>query len=219
MADGVSGASGTTVLHTFFRSSASYRVRIALNLKGLAYSQVSRNFRKDEQRSPEYLALNPQGLVPALEIDGHVLTQSLAICEYLNEVYPDPPLLPRDAAARAKVRAAAQVIACDLHPVQNLTVLQRLRENGLTEDAVTAWAKTTIEGGLKAFDALLPDQASAFCFGDVPGLADVFLVPQLVNARRFGAEIPGLHIPAIESRCLELEAFQRALPENQPDSV
>lgn len=217
MADKTTVSGGEVVLHTFFRSSASYRVRIALNLKGLAYEQVSRNFRKNEQRSPEYLALNPQGLVPSLGIDGEILTQSLAICEYLDEVYPEPPLLPSDAMSRAKVRAAAQVIACDLHPVQNLRVLQQLRENGLDEDAVTAWARVTIEEGLKAFAALLPDPSSPFCFGNQPGLADIFLVPQLVNARRFGAAVPGKHISMIEAHCLELEAFQRALPENQPD--
>lgn len=206
------------ILHGYFRSTASYRVRLALNLKGLSFETVSHHLRKNAQRAPEYLAINPQGLVPALEVSGQVLTQSLAICEFLDEVYPEPPLLPKNPIARAQVRAAAQVIACDIHPIQNLKVLDRLRENGLGQEAVTAWARTTIEEGLAAFDALLPRIGSEFCFGAAPGLADICLVPQLINARRFGAQIASQRILEIESACLELEPFKRSLPEIQPDA-
>jgi maleylpyruvate isomerase len=205
-------------LHGFFRSGASYRVRIALNLKGVAYSDVAHDLRKGEQKSAEYRAINPQGFVPALEIDGATLTQSLAICEYLDEVHPEPALLPADPVLRAKVRAAAQVIACDTHPVQNLKVLARLRALGHDEATVNGWAAQTIEDGFEAFDALIADHAGRYCFGDTATLADVMLVPQLVNARRFGAELRWPRLLAIEAACLELDAFRRAMPESQPDA-
>lgn len=206
------------VLHGYFRSTASYRVRLALSLKGLSYDTVSHHLRRNEQRAQAFLAINPQGLVPVLQVDGQVLTQSLAICEYLDEVYMQSPLLPTDAIDRAHVRAAAQVIACDVHPIQNLKILDRLRQNGLTEEAVKVWARTTIEEGLEAFEALLPETPATFCFGEKPGLADIFLVPQLVNARRFGAAAPSARIAAIEANCLALEEFQRASPDKQPDA-
>jgi maleylpyruvate isomerase len=206
------------ILHGYFRSTASYRVRLALSLKGLGYDSVSHHLRKNEQRAPEYLAINPQGLLPALEVHGQILTQSLAICEYLDETFPLPPLLPADVIGRAHVRAAAQVIACDIHPIQNLKILDRLRQNGLSEAAVTAWARTTIEEGLLAFEALLPDAAGEFCFGPSPGLADICLVPQLVNARRFGVDNTSQRLLDIESSCLALDSFQRSLPELQPDA-
>lgn len=206
------------ILHGYFRSTASYRVRLALSFKGLDYDNVSYHLRKNEQRAPGYLAINPQGLVPVLEVAGQVLTQSLAICEYLDETCPSPPLLPGDPIGRAHVRAAAQVIACDIHPIQNLKILDRLRQNGLSEDAVTAWARATIEEGLEAFEALLPESADRFCFGDAPGLADICLVPQLINARRFGAAASSARIASIEANCLALAEFQRAAPENQPDA-
>lgn len=206
------------ILHSYFRSTASYRVRLALNLKGLSFETVSHHLRKNEQRAPDYLAINPQGLVPALEVSGHVLTQSLAICEFLDEVHPEPPLLPASPLARAQVRAAAQVIACDVHPIQNLKVLDRLRANGLDEAAVKQWARTTIEEGLAAFDVLLPQSNDAFCFGSAPGLADIFLIPQLVNARRFGAQIMSQRILDIEQACLALEPFKQSRPEAQPDA-
>lgn len=206
------------VLHGFFRSGASYRVRIALNLKGIAYRDVAHDLRKGEQKSADYRAINPQGFVPALEIGGATLTQSLAICEYLDEVHPEPALLPADPVLRAKVRAAAQVIACDTHPVQNLKVLARLRALGHDEAAVSGWAAQTIEDGFEAFDALIADHAGRYCFGDTVTLADVMLVPQLVNARRFGAELRWPRLLAIEAACLELDAFRRAMPENQPDA-
>jgi maleylpyruvate isomerase len=199
----------TLTLHGFFRSSATYRVRIALRLKGLSFDYLSYNLRDQEQNAPAYLALNPQGLVPTLMLRDEPLTQSLAICEYLDEVHPAPALLPADPLERAKVRAAAYVIACDVHPVQNLKILNRLRALDVDEDAVQTWARDTIQEGLAAFEALLPAHSGAFCFGEAPGLADICLVPQLVNARRFGVEIRSRRIVAIEASCLELDAFQQ----------
>jgi maleylpyruvate isomerase len=197
-------------LHGFFRSSATYRVRIALDLKGLSFDYLSYNLRDKEQLAPAYVALNPQGLVPTLMLGDQPLTQSLAICEYLDEVHPAPALLPTDPLARAKVRAAAYVIACDIHPVQNLKILNRLRALGQGEDAVNQWARDTIEEGLAAFEALLPVHDGAFCFGDAPGLADICLIPQLVNARRFGVVLTSERILAIESACLAVETFRVA---------
>jgi maleylpyruvate isomerase len=206
------------VLHGFFRSGASYRVRIALNLKGVPYTDAFHHLRKGEHRSPDYLALNPQGLLPALEVDGAVLTQSLAICEYLDEVYPDPALLPADSIRRAKVRAAAQVIACDIHPIQNLKILDRVRALGVGEDKVTGWAVQVIEEGLDSFDRLIADEQGAYCFGDAVTLADICLVPQFVNARRFGVTLRWPRLQAVEEACLALDAFRCAAPENQPDA-
>lgn len=206
------------VLHGYFRSTASYRVRIALNLKGVAYADAFHHLRKGEQRTPGYLTLNPQGLVPALEVDGAVLTQSLAICEYLDETVPGRKLLPGDPIRRAKVRAAAQVIACDIHPVQNLKVLDRLRGLGLSEEQVAGWAAQVIDEGLDAFDRLIVGEEGSYCFGDQVTLADIVLVPQLVNARRFGVELRWPRLLAVEQACLALDAFNRAAPQNQPDA-
>lgn len=214
-------------LHGYFRSSASWRVRIALALKGVAYETVPHSLLKGEQRDPAYLALNPQGLVPALEIDGLLLTQSMAICEYLDETRPSPPLLPADPAGRARVRALAQAIACDLHPLQNLRVLQRVRAlmgdaGAGTGDVGIAWARQTCEEGLDAFAALVGSAQGQgvppFCIGDAPGLADIILVPQLANARRYGAEMRWPHLLAIEARCLALVAFADSAPARQPDA-
>lgn len=207
------------ILHGYFRSTASWRVRIALGLKGLAADQVSHHLRRGEQRAPEYLALNPQGLTPAFVTDdGAILTQSLAICEYLDEVHPEPALLPADPVERAHVRAVAQAIACDIHPVQNLKILQRLRDLGLAEEAVTAWAAQTIEEGLDAVETLLAGGDGRFAFGDAPGLADLCIVPQLGNARRFGVALRWSRLNAIEAACLELDAFKTAAPGAQPDA-
>lgn len=207
------------ILHGYFRSTASWRVRIALALKGREAVQVAHHLRKGEQRAPEYLALNPQGLLPSLVTDdGAVLTQSLAIIEYLDEIAPQPALLPADPVQRAKVRAVAQAVACDIHPVQNLKVLQRLRDLGLSEDQVTGWAAQTIEEGLDATDKLLADQPGPFAFGDAPTLADLCIVPQLGNARRFGVEVRWPRLLALEAACLDLPAFQNAVPGKQPDA-
>ena len=207
------------ILHGYFRSTASWRVRIALGLKELEAVQVIHHLRKGEQRAPEYLALNPQGLLPSFVTDdGAVLTQSLAIIEYLDEVSPTPSLLPADPVQRAKVRAVAQAVACDIHPVQNLKVLQRLRDLGLGEEVVQAWAAAVIEEGLDAVDKLLADQPGPFAFGDAPTLADLCIVPQLGNARRFGVELRWPRLLALEAACLDLPAFQNAVPGKQPDA-
>ena len=211
------------ILHGYFRSSASFRVRIALHLKGIAYADAFHHLRLGEQRAPDYLALNPQGFVPALEAEGDVLTQSLAICEYLDERFPDPPLLPSAPLARARVRAAAQAIACDVHPLQNLKVLRHLRDVGLSQDQVTAWAARVITEGLDAFEALIArmpgtHSSGPYCFGDSVTLADICLVPQLANARRFGIEPVWPRIMEAERACLSLDAFRKAAPENQPDA-
>ena len=206
------------ILHGYFRSTASYRVRIALNLKGIAYADAFHHLRKGEQRAASYLIVNPQGLLPALEIDGAALTQSLAICEYLEETHPEPPLLPVDPISRAKVRAFAQAIACEIHPVQNLKVLYRLRALGTTEEEVTGWAAAVIEEGLTSCDRLIADEAGPYCFGGQVTLADLCLVPQLVNARRFGVLSRWPRLNSVEKACLALDPFRRAAPENQLDA-
>lgn len=208
-------------LHGYFRSGAAWRARIALNLKGVAYEQAFRHLVRGEQKHADFLALNPQGLIPALETDGgNVLTQSLAILEWLEETVPDPPILPRDPLARAKVRAFALAIACDLHPVQNIGVLNRLRALRLPEETVVAWARETIESGLAACERLLPPGPTRFCFGDdAPTMADIVLVPQIANGRRYGAKVGTFpRLLAIESACNALPAFAAALPANQPDA-
>jgi maleylpyruvate isomerase len=205
-------------LHGYFRSGASYRVRIALNLKGIRFTNVFHHLRKGEQNDPAYLELNPQGLLPTLEIDGAVLTQSLAICDYLDLTRPEPRLLPTDPVRRAKVLAFAQVIACDTHPVQNLKILARLRAMGFTSDRVDQWAAQTIDEGLAACDRLIAAEAGPYCFGEQITLADLCLVPQLVNARRFGVDLRWPRLIEIERACLMLDAFQQAAPENQPDA-
>lgn len=205
-------------LHSYFRSSASYRVRIALNLKGLAYETRSHDLRRGDQQLPAYRALHPQGFVPALDTGDAVLLQSMAICEYLDEVYPQPPLLPSDPGIRARVRAFAQVICCDIHPLQNSKVLRRLKAAGFSDDAVTQWAAQVISEGFDACAQLVAHEKGIFCFGDAVSLADICLVPQLANARRFGVELRWPRLLEIEGACLELDAFQRAAPDRQPDA-
>ncbi|MCR0982181.1 maleylacetoacetate isomerase [Roseomonas populi] len=206
-------------LHGYFRSSAAWRVRIALNLKGLVAEQLFRHLRKGEQRAPDYLCLNPQGLLPSLETDdGQVLTQSMAIIEWLDETHPEPRLVPGDALARARIRAFAQAIACDIHPVQNLKVLARLRALGHPEEVVTGWARDTIQEGLEACEGLLQGGEGPLCFGSAPTLADICLVPQLGNARRFGADTSGLaRITEAARACAGHPAFAAAAPEKQAD--
>jgi maleylpyruvate isomerase len=207
-------------LHGYFRSSASYRVRIALNLKGLRAEHLAHHLRKGEQCVPAYLAINPQGLVPTLEDDaGTVLTQSLAIIEWLDETHPEPPLLPKDPLRRAKVRAFAQVLACDTHPVQNLKVLARLRELKLPEDQVTGWAGWANREGLAACEKLIATEAGPFCFGAQPTIADLCLVPQLANARRFGVDVAAFpKLLKAEAAAKAMKAFADAAPDKQPDA-
>ncbi|TPG49521.1 maleylacetoacetate isomerase [Roseomonas nepalensis] len=207
-------------LHGYFRSSAAWRVRIALHLKGVAVEHAFHHLRKGEQRAPDYLCLNPQGLLPSLETDdGAVLTQSLAICEWLDETIPAPPLLPGDALARARIRAVALAIACDIHPVQNLKVLAALRAIPLPEEAVTGWARRVIREGLEACEALVAGGEGPFLFGAAPTLADLCLVPQVGNARRFGAPIDDLpRLRAAVAACEAHPAFVAASPERQGDA-
>jgi len=207
-------------LHGYFRSSASYRVRIALNLKGLGAEHLTHHLRKGEQRDPAYLAINPQGLVPTLQDDrGTILTQSLAIIEWLDETHPTPPLLPKDPLRRAQVRAFAQVIACDTHPIQNLKVLSRLRELGVSEEQVTGWAAWANREGLSACETLIANEDGPFCFGEAPTIADLCLVPQLANARRFGVDVAAFpRLIKAEAAAKNLKAFVDAAPERQPDA-
>jgi maleylpyruvate isomerase len=207
-------------LHGYFRSSAAYRVRIALNLKGLSADHLPHHLRKGEQRDPAYLAINPQGLVPTLQDDrGAILTQSLAIIEWLDETHPEPPLLPADPLRRARVRAFAMVVACDTHPVQNLKVLARLRELGLRDEQVTDWAAWANREGLTACETLIANEPGPFCFGAAPTLADLCLVPQLANARRFGVDLAAFpRLLKAETAAKDLKAFADAAPERQPDA-
>ncbi len=208
-------------LYTFFRSSASYRVRIALNLKRLDYEQVPIHLRRGggEQFSEAYKAVHPQGLVPALEDGGRILTQSLAIIEYLDERYPDPPLLPKNPADRALVRSMALAVACEIHPLQNLRVLKYLRNELKQPEAETnRWAAHWIDLGFAALEQMVSADGK-FCFGNRPTLADICLVPQLYNARRFGCGLSAFpNLLRIDAECGALPAFIEAAPEKQPDA-
>ncbi|MFZ6722734.1 maleylacetoacetate isomerase [Undibacterium sp. Ji49W] len=215
-------------LYGYFRSSASYRVRIALNLKGLDYEQVAVHLVKNggEQFAPAYRALNPDALVPVLqdEHDGEIvtLTQSMAMIEYLDEVYPQPALLPSTALERAHVRALALSIACEIHPVNNLRILRYLTGTlQVSEDQKNAWYRHWCDEGLKVLEQKLAADARTgrFCFGDEPGMADCFLVPQIANAQRFKCDLSGLPVTMrIHQACLEHPAFIKAAPANQPDA-
>lgn len=211
-------------LYGYFRSSAAYRVRIALNLKGLEYETVSVHLVKDggQQFSEAYQALNPTGLVPTL-VDGELaIGQSMAILEYLEETHPQPALLPEDAAGRARVRAIAQTIACDIHPLNNLRVLKHLKHGlGVDEDAKNAWYRHWIHVGLSSVEAMLANHSATgrYCHGDHVTLADVLLVPQVFNARRFDCDLSAMPtLTRIVESCAALDAFQRAEPARQPDA-
>jgi maleylacetoacetate isomerase len=208
-------------LYSFFRSSAAFRVRIALNLKSIAYETVAIHLRRNDQSKPDYRAVNPQGLVPTLEDDGRKLIQSLAIIEYLDEVRPEPPLLPKDPADRARVRALAEIVACDIHPINNLRVLRHLtHELGHDEAAIAKWYNHWIAAGFEALEPLLAGDTRTgnFCHGGSPSLADIALVPQVVNAERYRLDLsPYPTLSRIFENCMRLEAFIAAHPKNQPD--
>jgi maleylacetoacetate isomerase len=208
-------------LHGYFRSSAAFRVRIALNLKKLDYESVSVHLRRGAQRNPEFLGVNPQGLVPALEDGEHTLIQSLPIIEYLDETFPEPPLLPGDTDGRARVRALAAIVACDIHPLNNLRVLRYLhRTLGHDEAALAAWYNHWIAEGFGAIEPLLADDSRTgrFCQGDMPGLADIALVPQVVNAERYRLDLgPYPTITRIFEACMNLDSFATAHPQQQAD--
>ena len=211
-------------LYDYFRSSAAYRVRIGLKLKGLDYEAIPVHLIKDggEQLKAPYRAVNPSGLVPSLQDNGATITQSLAILEYLDEVHPMAPLLPRDALGRARVRSLALAIACDIHPLNNLRVLRYLvKEAGLTEDAKTAWYVHWVQEGFAALEAQLAGSSDTgrFCHGDTPTLADIVLAPQVFNAARFHIDMaPYPTIARIDAACRELPAFIAAHPSQQPDA-
>jgi maleylacetoacetate isomerase len=205
------------ILYDYFRSSAAYRVRIALNLKGIDYESRQVDLRDDAQKSDEYRALNPQGLVPMLEIDGHRLTQSLAIINYLDMRYPNQPLIPASAVERAHVVAMAMTIACDIHPLNNLRVLKYLKsELGHSQEEVDAWYVHWIREGLPALEAMAAPRAGKFLFGDAPTGADVCLVPQLYNARRFDVALDAYPtLLRAEDNANALDAFAAAHPDRQ----
>ena len=207
----------------YFRSSAAFRVRIALNYKGLKVEHASRHLRKGEQAAPDYVALNPQKLVPALVLDsGEVLTQSLAILEYLEETHPEPPLLPKDPVGRARVRALSLIVSADVHPIQNLRVMGYLREKfGQTEESAFAWSRHWIETGFEAYEATIAKdrKTGTFSHGDTPTFADLCLVPQVFNAARFKVDMARYPtIQRIHATCLQHPAFDAAQPSKQPDA-
>src|SRR6185437_760332 len=207
----------------YFRSSAAFRVRIALNLKGITVEHAFRHLRKAEHRAPDYVAINPQKLVPALVLDtGEVLTQSLAILEYLEETHPTPPLLPRDPVGRARVRALALISAADIHPIQNLRVMAYLREQyDQSEEAAFAWSRHWIETGFEAYEATVAKdhRTGAFSHGDLPTMADLCLVPQVFNAARFKVDMARYPtLQRIFATCMKHPAFDAAQPSKQPDA-
>lgn len=211
------------VLHSYFRSSTSIRVRVALNLKGLDYDYVAHHLRRGEQRNDAYRALNPQMLVPSLvTAGGTVLTQSLAIMEYLEETHPEPPLLPADPVGRARVRAISQAIACEVHPLNNLRVLNDLRARFGADDAtVAAWFRHWVAETFAPLEEILAaaPETGKFCHGDQPGMADACLFAQVLSNRRFGVDMtPYPSLRRIHAACAEIDAFARAAPENQPDA-
>lgn len=210
-------------LHNYFRSSTSIRVRVALNLKGLDYKYQAYALLPNEHKSKAYLRLNPQGLVPALEIkDTAVLSQSLAIIEYLDEVHPEPSLLPSDALGRARVRALAQIIGCDIHPLNNLRILRKLKADfDADQETINAWFAQWVEEGFTALEQRLTEpETGQFCHGDTPSLADICVFAQVLNNARFHIDMtPFPKINAIYARCLKIDAFIRAMPDKQPDAV
>jgi maleylpyruvate isomerase len=211
------------ILHNYYRSSTSYRARIALEMKGLEYKYEARHLRHGEHREPPYLAINPQGLVPALVwTDGTLLLQSLAIIEFLDEMVPEPPLLPPDPFGRARVRMLAQMIACDIHPVNNLRILTALRTlHGAGDEDVLNWCRHWVNETFEPLETMLASspETGTFCHGDQPGLADICLVPQVANNMRFKVDMsPYPVISRINAACMELPAFQKAAPANQPDA-
>jgi maleylpyruvate isomerase len=209
-------------LYGFFRSGTSHRLRIALNLKGLSYEQVAIDLRREQHLSLEYRAIHPQQLVPALEVDGQVMIQSPAIIEWLEERYPDPPLLPTDPLERASVRALAAIVGCDIHPVNNRRILEALRHRfDADEAAVNDWCGTWISAGFDAFEALVRahSRPGPFAFGERPTLADVYLVPQIESARRFKIDLARwARLSEIDAACAGLAAFRHAAPARQPDA-
>lgn len=208
------------ILHGYWRSGTSYRTRIALNLKGLTYETRGVDLRQGAQKTADFLAMNPQGLVPALQVGDAVLTQSPAILEWLEEAHPEPPLLPSGALDRAQVRAMAALVECDIHPLNNLRVLKALREGFDADQAATdAWASRWIGAGFDALESLVRCQGDGWCWGDQPTLADCCLIPQIYSARRFNMDMtPWPSLSAIESRAQAHPAFQAAHPDRQPDA-
>ena len=208
------------ILHGYWRSGAAYRTRIALNLKGLAYDQQGVDLRTGAHKSDAFVALNPQGMVPALEVDGAVLTQSPAILEWLEETHPEPPLLPAGSAARAHVRAMAALIGCDIHPLNNLRVGKALRETfGADQTAVDAWAARWIIPGFTALEALVAQHGDGWCFGPAPTLADCYLIPQVYSARRFNVPLDAFpRLLAVDEAAKQHPAFAAARPDVQPDA-
>ena len=212
-------------LYTYFRSSAAFRVRVALNLKGLAYDPVFVHLPRGEHRKPEYAAVDPQALVPTLVDDGRALSQSLAIIEYLDETHPKPRLLPEDPVGRARVRSLSLLVACEIHPLNNLRTLQHLkRALGQNEEQISTWYRHWIADGLAKLEADLNRRdsgsyAGSFCYGDAPTMADCCLVPQIFNAKRYDSDLaPYPKVMRIFDACMKLEAFDRAQPSKQPDA-